>query len=173
MKTLLLAAGLVVSGTALAQVDVQIGLPSIHFEAAPPLVEVSPGYQVVPDQEEEIFFHDGYYWVRRPHGWFRSHDYRGHWVVVEPRYVPVYLNRVPPGQYRHWHRAERDERHMMRDERHMAHDERQMMRDERHVVPARRIERDERRIEHDDRNINRDERRERHDEHGGHDHGRH
>jgi hypothetical protein len=87
-----------------AQVSVQIAVPApaIRFEVAPPLVVVSPGVQVVPEYEEEVFFVDGWYWHRSGPYWYRTRDYRGGWVVVEQRYVPVALVRIPPGHYKHY-----------------------------------------------------------------------
>lgn len=107
MKTVLrslVVAALVGGGAASAQVrvGVEIGLPSIHFEVVPPLVTVSAGVQVVPDQPDEVFYSDGYYWTRRDTHWYRCHrDWR--WEPVEVRRVPPGLARIPPGHYRHWH----------------------------------------------------------------------
>jgi hypothetical protein len=83
-------------------VSVQVNLPLIRFEQAPPLVVVQEGVQVVPDYGEEVFFVDGWYWCRRHDYWYRTRDHRGGWVVVERRYVPVTLVRIPPGRYKHW-----------------------------------------------------------------------
>ncbi|MFL5417501.1 MAG: hypothetical protein ACJ78Y_15975 [Myxococcales bacterium] len=90
------------AAAAQASVDVRIGFP-----APPPLVVVSPGIRVVPDYQEEVFFVNGWYWVRRDAGWYRTRDHRGGWVPVHHRYVPAGLVRIPPGQYRHWHKEER------------------------------------------------------------------
>ncbi len=86
-----------------AQVAVQIhiGLP-----VSPPLVVVQPGIQVVEDFDEEVFFTGGYYWVRRDNGWYRATSPRAAFVYVEPRRVPAGLVRLPPGQYKHWRKAE-------------------------------------------------------------------
>ncbi len=81
--------------------DIRIGFP-----APPTLVVVSPGIQVVPDYDEEVFFVDGWYWLRRDSAWYRTRDHRGGWVVVQPRYVPAALVRLPPGQYKHWRKEE-------------------------------------------------------------------
>lgn len=88
---------------ALAQVDVRVhvSLPSIRFEVAPPLVAVTEGVQVVPDYDEEVYFVNGWYWCRWRDGWYRARDHRGGWVIVEPRYVPVPLVRIPLGKYKH------------------------------------------------------------------------
>ncbi|BDG03301.1 hypothetical protein [Anaeromyxobacter oryzae] len=125
-KTLLLVAGLLVlpaiaRAQAQAQVTLQLGLPVV----LPQLVVVSPGVQVVPDVEEEVFFVDGYYWCRHDGGWYRSRNHRGGWVVVPRRGVPARLYEIPPGRYRHYRpgppraapapvryeRYERDDRH--------------------------------------------------------------
>ncbi len=82
-------------------VDVRIGFP-----APPPLVVVSPGVQVVPDYGEEVFFVNGWYWLRRDTAWYRTRDHRGGWVVVPQRTVPVALVRIPPGRYKHWRKEE-------------------------------------------------------------------
>jgi hypothetical protein len=111
MKKLLLASVLFLSvlpALARAQVSVQIqlGLP-----AAPPLVAVEPGIQVVENWNEEVFFTGGYYWVRRDDRWYRARGPRAAFVYVEPRRVPTGLVRMPPGQYvryqKHQEKAER------------------------------------------------------------------
>ncbi len=97
---------------ATAQAPLQI---RVMFPAPPPLVVVEPGIQVVPDQDEEVFFVDGWYWLRHDHRWYRARDHRGGWVLVEVGAVPPELQRIPPGKYRHWRKeeekAERREAH--------------------------------------------------------------
>lgn len=123
----LVVSALLAGGAAFAQVHVDVGLPSIHFAVQPPLVVVDTGVQVVPDQEEEVFYSDGYYWTRRDHRWFRARkDWR--WRLVETRYVPVRLARLPPGHYRHWKREKREWR---REKREMRREERRERRHER------------------------------------------
>ena len=86
----------------LMQVQVRVTVPTVRFEVAPPVVEVQPGVMVVRDYDEEVFFVDGRYWMRTPDGrWYRASDYRGGWVVVEPRVVPAPIVRLPPGRYKH------------------------------------------------------------------------
>jgi hypothetical protein len=86
------------------QVQIQVTLPTIRFETAPPVVEVEPGMYVVPDREEEVFFVDGWYWTRWQDGrWYRTRSYRGGWLGVPPTAVPAPLVRVPAGRYRHHH----------------------------------------------------------------------
>jgi hypothetical protein len=94
--------GVIPDRAARAQVRVQIAAPTIRFEVAPPLVVVSPGIQVVPEYEEEVFFVDGWYWYRSGPYWYRTRDHRGGWVVAERQYVPVALVKIPPGHYKHY-----------------------------------------------------------------------
>ncbi len=125
MRIVLFAAMVgLVSTPALAQVAVEVSPPSITFEAPPPLVELAPGVQVVPDLEEEVFFVDGYYWTRRGDRWYWTKDYRGGWTPVQDKDVPPVLLRMPKGKYRHFkHRKEHgataasDEEARARDER--------------------------------------------------------
>jgi hypothetical protein len=86
----------------LMQVQVRVNVPTVRFEVAPPVVEVQPGVMVVRDYDEEVFLVDGRYWMHTRDGrWYRASDYRGGWVVVEPRVVPAPIVRLPPGRYKH------------------------------------------------------------------------
>jgi hypothetical protein len=102
MRTIILALavliGLPAVARAQASVTLQLNLPVV----LPALVVVSPGVQVVPDVDEEVFFVDGYYWVRRGGGWYRSRSHRSGWVLVPARGVPGRIAGVPPGKYKHW-----------------------------------------------------------------------
>jgi hypothetical protein len=100
-KTVLLFAGLLVLpaiASAQAQVSFRLDLPVV----LPQLVVVSPGVQVVPDVDEEVFFSDNYYWCRHDGGWYRSRNHRGGWVLVPGRAVPARIVQLPPGRYRHY-----------------------------------------------------------------------
>ena len=111
MKTclrILAVSALLSSSAALAQIDVHVGLPRIHFEVVPPMVVVSPGVQVVEDYDDEVFFVDRHYYVRHGEHWYRTRDHRGHWVRVEHRHVPVHLVKSPRGKYRRYRRHHRD-----------------------------------------------------------------
>lgn len=102
MKKLILCALVVLFAApapARAQVAVDI---RVGFPAPPPLVVISPGVQVVPDYDEEVFYTGGWYWLRRDGGWYRTRNYRGGWVMVPPRAVPASIVRIPPGHYKHW-----------------------------------------------------------------------
>jgi hypothetical protein len=97
-----LAALAAAPGHASAQVQVhasfRLGLP-----AAPPLVVVQPGVQVVQDHDDEVFVHGGTYWVRRGDRWYRSRGPQAAFVLVDTRLVPEPVRRLPPGHYRRYH----------------------------------------------------------------------
>jgi hypothetical protein len=104
---------------------VVVAPPTIRFAAPPPMVEVQPGVQVVRDNDEEIFFHGGFYWHCGPSGvWYRTRDYRGGWVVAPRAAVPVAVMHIPRGQYRHYRGEGWHDRHeMRREERAVRHEE--------------------------------------------------
>ena len=117
------------------QIHIDLGLP-----VAPPLVVVQPGIQVVEGLPEEVFFHRGWYWCRRPNGWYRARSPRDRFDWIEARRVPGALVRVPPGHYRNWHHEGRGA-----ERREAAHERRDERREERHMEhrPERREERPE------------------------------
>ena len=92
--------GLLVPIDALAQVQVTVGLPLVRFETAPPLVVVMPGIQVVENYDEEIYVVGGWYWMRRDNVWYRTHNHRGGWALVERGSVPTRIVTLQPGKYR-------------------------------------------------------------------------
>jgi len=107
MRSLLLAAALLVGpvGAAQAQVSIAVGLPSIeigvHVPVYPELVLV-PGYPVYydPHASTNYFFYDGAYWVFQNDGWYVSSWYDGPWSFVRPESVPLFVLRVPVRYYR-------------------------------------------------------------------------
>jgi hypothetical protein len=110
-----------VGASAKFQLDLPIFLPQ--------LVVVTPGVQVVPDVDHEVFFTDGFYWTRHGNGWYRSRSHRGGWVLVPARHVPTKIGRLPPGKYKRWKpaKAERldrrdDDRGLRRDHDRRDHD---------------------------------------------------
>lgn len=82
--------------SAQASVDLRLELPVV----LPQLVVVTPGVQVVPEVDAEVFFVDGFYWVRHDRGWYRSSSHRGGWALVPARGVPAKLVKIPAGKYR-------------------------------------------------------------------------
>ena len=134
-KSIALAGGIllacILSGTAWARVNVDmnvnIGPPPIVVPA-PPEVVLMPNFGVyfVPGLEFDVFFRDGFWWSPRGDRWYRSRDYNGPWRVMERRFVPRSVIRVPRdyrGRYGHerhipygeWRERGRGERHDMRD----------------------------------------------------------
>ena len=64
---------------------------------------------VVPDIDDEVFYTDGYYWVRRHHEWYYAPTPHRRWSRIDGRRVPPAIRRLPPGRYRHYH--EQHQRH--------------------------------------------------------------
>jgi hypothetical protein len=116
MRTLLLALvaliGLPTAAQAQASVTFQLNLPVV----LPPLVVVTPGVRVVPDVDEEVFFVDGYYWVRRDRSWYRSRSHRHGWVLVGARGVPSRISGFAPGKYKRWKPAAHHDGHHRGDD---------------------------------------------------------
>lgn len=122
MRRILLPAALLfalASTPASAQIRLKIELP---LPPLPKLVLIQPGIQVVEGFDDEVFFHNGWYWCRRDHGWYRSRSPRAHFEWVELHRVPKALAKVPPGHYRRWHDGDR---------RHAGHDDRRLERHDR------------------------------------------
>jgi hypothetical protein len=101
-------------GSVSAAVQLRLDLPVV----LPALVVVTPGVQVVPDVDEEVFFVDGWYWVRQPSGWYRSRSHRHGWVVVPAGRVPARLVSIPSGKYKRYKPA----KHHPHDDGHHGHD---------------------------------------------------
>ena len=145
MKRLTLVVAFLVAGSALAQVRVQVQLPSIFFPAPPSLVLVEPGVQVVQDYDEEVFYVDNFYWHRRGDYWYRTNTHNGQWVQVEPRFVPQRLSFYEPGHFRHW-RGSDDQRREWNEWRER-HEDRHEVREREERFEHERLERD--RFEHE------------------------
>ena len=80
-------------------IQVEAHVPTIQFEAAPALMVVAPGVMVVPDQDREVFFADGFYWYNMSGAWFRTRSHRGGWVRVAYARVPQPIIRLPRGKF--------------------------------------------------------------------------
>ena len=96
--------------------EVEYRRPTVRYEAAPTMVEVSPGVSVVEDSNDEVFYSGGYYWVQSDGHWWQSRDYRGDWVVAETHVVPEKIRVVPAGQYRHYRPSPAVEEHRVVEE---------------------------------------------------------
>jgi len=79
-------------------VNVRVGnnLPAIRF-AAPPDLVVIPGTYVymVPDIDADVLFYQNYWWRPYEGHWYRSRDYDGQWIYVEPGSIPNGLRSLP------------------------------------------------------------------------------
>lgn len=127
MRRILLPAALLLvlgASPASAQIRLKIDLP---LPPIPKLVLIQPGIQVVEDFDEEVFFHNGWYWCRRSDGWYRARSPRARFEWVEVRHVPPGLAKMPAGHYRRWHKGDR--RHTERDD-HRQDDDRDHRREE-------------------------------------------
>ena len=106
----LLAAVLAPIGTeALAGVNVNINFgPPPVVMAEPPAMVMVPRSQVyfAPDPQIDIFFYGGFWWSPQGDRWYRAQAYNGPWVIVEKRYVPAPVYRVPR-DYRAVYRKEK------------------------------------------------------------------
>jgi hypothetical protein len=75
------------------------------FRARPREVYVpSDQVYVVTDPavgDYDVFRYGGAYWVFEDGYWYRGPSYRGPFVVIQPRAVPVALYRVPRAQWKH------------------------------------------------------------------------
>jgi hypothetical protein len=110
LGAVVLWAGLVVGSPARA-VDVQINIgnapppPTFVFHARPREVfDRTSRVYVVDDPgagDNDCFRYGGFYWVFRDGYWYRSASWRGRFMVVAPRSVPVVLYRVPEGRWKH------------------------------------------------------------------------
>ena len=77
-------------------VNINIGPPPIVVPEPPEVVMV-PGSPVffVPIPDIDVFFYNGYWWSPRGSQWYRARAYNGPWGVVNKRYVPSHVYRVP------------------------------------------------------------------------------
>lgn len=158
---------------AAAQVRVEVVVPRIHFEAAPRLVVVAPGVQVVPDYDHEVFFSGGWYWTWNDGHWFRAKTWRHpRWVRVKHRAVPAHVRGVPRGRYLHYRPARHDVREHRRDVRERRQDVREHRRGHRKDVREDRRERrkDRREDRREDRKDRRKDRRGHHEDRRGRGH---
>ncbi len=78
------------------QVNINIGPPPIVV-SEPPGVILVPRSRVyfVPEWEFDIFFYNGYWWSPRGDVWYRAKAHKGPWRIVERRYVPAPVYRIP------------------------------------------------------------------------------
>ena len=84
-----------------AEDGVGVSYSAGYYGAAPGLVEVSPGVQVVYDADYPVFYSDGAYWRYDGGVWYRSGYYNSGWAVAYD--VPVGVRRIDrPYAYAHY-----------------------------------------------------------------------
>lgn len=75
----------------------------VSLSANPTMAVVQPGVQVVVDQDDEIFYTDQEYWLRRGGGWYHARHHGDAFVYAEVGQVPSMLVGLPVRHYRHYH----------------------------------------------------------------------
>jgi hypothetical protein len=79
--------------------------PRMVFRSEPHVVYVPEERVYVVDDpyaSDNDYFRYGPFWYEFSGGyWYRAHSWRGPFVVVQPRYVPTAIYRVPPGRWKH------------------------------------------------------------------------
>jgi hypothetical protein len=121
--------------------------------AAPQLVEITPGVQVVADYDEPVFYSDTYYWRQQDGVWYRSRHHTGGWVRAEA--PSAVLSIQTPSMYAHYHGGgvvSAHEAHERREEqRKLDKEERKDVKEERKELKEERKERKQEREEAEDR----------------------
>jgi hypothetical protein len=72
----------------------------VALPAAPALVEVQPGVQVIADLDLEVFQVGGAWWMRTDAGWWSARRTSEPFVHVAPGREPVALRSLERGRYR-------------------------------------------------------------------------
>jgi hypothetical protein len=111
LGSVVLFGALALAPPALADIDVHVDIggapppPAIVFHARPHQVfDRGSSVYVVDDPgvgDNDCFRYGGYYWVFRDGYWYRSANWRGGFVVVQPRVVPTAIYRVQPTRWKH------------------------------------------------------------------------
>jgi len=77
--------------------DVHLALPANHTRAV-----VQPGVEVVVGLDDEVFYTNDHYWLRRGGGWYHATHHGDAFVYTDSGDVPSVLVGIPVGQYRHY-----------------------------------------------------------------------
>ena len=98
--TILLAAALVAPFSAMAQVNISVGVslpPPVVFQAPPSVVVLpdTPDVYAVPDVDVDMFFYNGWWWRLWDGRWYRSRYYDRGWAFFD--HVPKFYFDVDPG----------------------------------------------------------------------------
>jgi hypothetical protein len=101
MKILLITVGLALApafALGSGHAEIHVALPQ-----SPEMAVVQPGVQVVVGQDDEVFYTNHHYWLRRDGGWYHAGHHSDPFVYVESHHVPSALVSLPLGHYRHYH----------------------------------------------------------------------
>ena len=99
LRSLLLCSALL-AGCYSEEPDVVYG-GSVGVGAAPGLVAISPGVEVIADYDYPVFYSDGLYWRYDGGSWYQSTYWGGGWGVAYN--VPYGVRGISnPGAYTHW-----------------------------------------------------------------------
>lgn len=81
------------------------GHADVHFALPenPTMAVVQPGVQVLVGLDDEVFYSNHHYWLRREGAWYRARHHGDAFVYVEGDQVPSVLLGFAPGQYLHYH----------------------------------------------------------------------
>ena len=114
---LVLATG--VAPSAQARTSISVGLnfgdrydgPDLYWRERPALVVV-PGTSIyyVQNYDYDVYRYGRYWYYNTDNRWYRSRSYRGPWIYVGYRSVPVQFSNMPM-RYRHHWRTFRDDRY--------------------------------------------------------------
>jgi len=76
--------------------SLETGAPPI-LASAPSALVIMPqnGIYFVPGLSYDLFFYNGYWWAPRGDRWYSASQYNGPWGIVEQKYVPAHLFKVP------------------------------------------------------------------------------
>lgn len=95
--SVLVAAFALASGGCLGQAHLSGG----YAAPDPVLVELRPGVWVIEDYDQPVFYADGFFWMYRTDGWYRSSDHVNGWTYV--RAAPQVVVRIErPDEYVHF-----------------------------------------------------------------------
>jgi hypothetical protein len=97
------------SGARAADVSVSLRIgdryrgSDVYFRSEPRVVVV-PGTRVyyVQDYDYDMYRYGRFWYMNSGGNWYRSRTYRGPWIYVGYRSVPVQISYVPPRYRRHW-----------------------------------------------------------------------
>jgi len=77
-----------------ADAAVSVGF-NFNFGAPPQEIILVPGnVYYVPDRDADVFFYNEYWWTIRNNHWYKSRNYNGSWMMIDPNFVPSSVTKV-------------------------------------------------------------------------------